>query len=150
MAESRDKLRPCPGFEEDGGDFRRTADRRTREVKLQDRLAEWLFRMEPGDMNCSTLDSLLYELNQVAPLPGDKEFDTEDNLAQLHWKCRAAQYAAPGGPVVRADSYCRSVPMRIPCLPDIPHINERQMAKLICGSACLTAAIKYVRWYRWI
>lgn len=150
MAESNDKLRSCPGFKEDGGNFRRVADRRTREVKLQDRLAEWLFRMEPEDMNCATLDSLLDELNQVAPLPGYKEFDTEDNLAQLHRKCRAAQHAAPGRPAAHANSYRRSVPMRIPYLPDISHINERQMAKLICGSACLIAATKYVQWYWWI
>lgn len=148
MAESSEKLWPCPGAE--GSDFRRTADRRTREAKLQDRLAEWLLRMEPGNMNCAGVDSLLHELDQVAPLPDDKKFATEDNLAEFHRKCRGTQHATPGRPAVCAVSYYRRVPVHIPSLPDIPHINGRQMAKLICGSACLAAVIKYVRWYRWI
>lgn len=113
---------------------------------MQDRLAEWLLRMEPGNMDCAGLDSLLHELDRVAPLPDDKRFTTEDDLAQLYRKYRAAQHAASGRPAARAVHDCRA-PMH---MPSLSHINERQTAKLICGGACLAAAIKYVQWYRWI
>lgn len=147
MAAIHEKPFSCPSYDDGPSNFGQGADRCAREVMLQDKLADCLFRMELGNASYNILDTLLSQLDEVAPLPNDKSFDIENNLAKFYQKIHDIYAVSANQVSPIASRYCVHQ-RRLPSPLFFSCVYRRRRKGYIWTNYGAHAAIISIRWFR--
>lgn len=155
MADIIRKPFSCFGSE-GSGNLEWENDYRGREMVLQDKLADCLFQMKPGNEGFGMLDVLLSQLDEVAPLPNDKAFDAENSLTRFYQKLPVAS-ANPAPPAASRRRVRQPRPFLVTVVPRTTSrrpfcqspertISQRCVYQPFTGLSSLPVYGREVRW----